>query len=187
MHSQQRPTTWSMGVGIQQQVLSYNKIQIPCSEHMTEKKSVLQRNWAKCHVLPHREKNKILNRTKRRAHAQAKIKSLSRPLTVVVKLDEQGNWRRKILRSLESSLGPVCSVTCSQGEEDAELNYHIQRVITKIKSHKTEHTWRLNGDRSQEADRWGNTQSGKHRVLFQTQQGTDRLHHTQKQTKAWDW
>ncbi len=33
-------------------------------------------------------------------------KSLSLPLTVVVKLDEQGNGRRKILHSLESSLGP---------------------------------------------------------------------------------
>lgn len=45
-----------------------------------------------------------------------KKKSLSLPLTVVVKLDEQGNGRRKILHSLEYPLGPVCSVTCSQGE-----------------------------------------------------------------------
>lgn len=71
MRSQQRPTTWSMSVGIQQQVLSYNrsvKIQMPCSEHMTAKK---ERIAKKLSQMPHREKNKILIRTERRAHGQA--------------------------------------------------------------------------------------------------------------------
>ncbi len=150
------------------------------------KKSVLQRNWAKCHVLPHRERNKILSRTKRRAHGQAK-KVPQPSFDGCCKARRARKWKEEDSAFSRILFRAIFSVTCSQGEEDAELNYHIQRVITKIKSHKTEHTWRLNGDRSQEADRWGNKQSGKHRVRFQTQQGTDRLHHTHKQTKAWDW
>ncbi len=83
MRSQQRPTTWSMSVGIQQQVLSYNrsvKIQMPCSEHMTAKKSALQRNWAKCHT----EKRTRFSSEPRGEHMARQQMSLSLPLTVVV-------------------------------------------------------------------------------------------------------
>ncbi len=130
MRSQQRPTTWSMSVGSSNRSSAITEV----SRSRCHVPNTWLQKRAHCketEQMPHREKNKILIRTERRAHGQAT--NVPQPsFDGCCKARRAGKWKKE--DSAFSRILFRASLFChmqSRRVKEEVLNYHIKRVITK--------------------------------------------------------